>query len=82
MSESVLRHLTREGDRWDLIAWRYYGNPLEISRLIAANLHLPAAEQFAANLTVFVPVIPAKPQTQADMPPWLRGDNGDDDADA
>ncbi|UTG70790.1 tail protein X [Neisseria subflava] len=70
MSESVLRHLTREGDRWDLIAWRYYGNPLEISRLIAANL------------TVFVPVIPAKPQTQADMPPWLRGDNGDDDADA
>ena len=37
MSESVLRHLTREGDRWDLIAWRYYGNPLEISRLIAAN---------------------------------------------
>ena len=37
MSESVLRHLTREGDRWDLIAWRYYGNPLEISRLIAAK---------------------------------------------
>ena len=71
MSESVLRHLTREGDRWDLIAWRYYGNPLEISRLIAANPHLPAAEQFTA-----------KPQTQADMPPWLRGDNGDDDADA
>ena len=69
MSESVLRHLTREGERWDLIAWRYYGNPLEISRLIAANPHLPAAEQFAANLTVFVPLIPSKPQTQADMPP-------------
>mgnify|MGYP000999034156 CR=1 FL=1 len=50
MSESVLRHLTREGDRWDLIAWRYYGNPLEISRLIAANPHLPLAEQFGAGV--------------------------------
>ena len=79
---SVLQHTTSAGERRDSIAHRYYGNALLIEGLIAANPHLPAAEQFAANLTVFVPVIPAKPQTQADMPPWLRGDNGDDNADA
>ena len=80
--DGVLVYTTRHGDRWDTVAHKHYGNAFEIGRLIAANPHLPAAEQFAANLTVFVPVIPAKPQTQADMPPWLRGDNGDDDADA
>ena len=73
MSESVLRHLTREGDRWDLIAWRYYGNPLEIARLIAANPHLPLAERFASGLTVFVPVIrQSDTQRQDLLPPWFR----------
>ena len=75
MSESVLRPLTREGDRWDLIAWRYYGNPLEISRLIAANPHLPLAEQFDAGLTVFVPVLRTPPKQRQDvLPPWMRGE--------
>ena len=72
MSHSLLQHTTAEGDRWDLIAHRYYGNALLIGGLIAANPHLPVAEQFAANLTVFVPVLPAKPDNQDDMPPWLR----------
>ena len=75
MSDSVLRHLTREGDRWDLIAWRYYGNPLEIARLIAANPHLPLAEQFDAGLTVFVPVLRTPPKQRQDvLPPWMRGE--------
>ena len=72
MSQSLLQHTTAEGDRWDLIAHRYYGNALLIGGLIAANPHLPVAEQFAANLTVFVPVLSAKPDNQDDMPPWLR----------
>lgn len=72
MSQSVLQYTTRDGDRWDLIAHRYYGNALLIDGLIAANPHLPLAEQFAAGLTVWVPVLAAKPNNQEDMPPWLR----------
>ena len=33
MSRSVLQYTTREGDRWDLIAHRYYGNALLIDGL-------------------------------------------------
>lgn len=70
---AVIRYITRDGDRWDLIAHKHYGNALMIDGLIAANQHLPLAEEFASGLTVFVPVLPHKLQnTQATMPPWLR----------
>ena len=73
MSGALLQDTTREGDRWDLIAHKYYGNALLLDGLIAANPHLPIAEAFGAGLTVFVPVLDAKPQSsQADMPPWMR----------
>ena len=70
---TVLQYTTRLGDRWDIIAHKFYGNALLIDALIAANPHLPIAEQFVDNLTVFVPVLQAKPvNNQEDMPPWMR----------
>ena len=73
MSQSLLQHTTAEGDRWDLIAHRYYGNALLIGGLIAANPHLPLAEQFASGLTVFVPVVrQSETQRQDLLPPWFE----------
>ena len=73
MSQTVLQYTTRAGDRWDIIAHQFYGNALLIDGLIAANPHLPIAEQFVGNLTVFVPVLQSKPvNNQEDMPPWMR----------
>lgn len=73
MAEGVLVYTTRDGDRWDLIAHKYYGNALLIDGLIAANPHLPIAEAFGAGLTVFVPVLESKPKnSQQEMPPWMR----------
>lgn len=69
----VLIYTTRDGDRWDTIAHKHYGNAFEINRLIAANPHLPIAEQFKSGLTVFVPVLRNKPNnTQEQLPPWMR----------
>ena len=69
----VLIYTTRDGDRWDTIAHKHYGTAFEINRLIAANPHLPLAEQFESGLTVFIPVIQQKIQrNQEKMPPWLR----------
>ena len=42
----ILVYTTQDGDRWDTIAHKHYGNALAINRLIAANPHLPLAEQF------------------------------------
>lgn len=69
----VLLYTTRDGDRWDTISHKHYGTAFEIDRLIAANPHLPLAEQFESGLTVFIPVIEQKINNQQeDMPPWLR----------
>lgn len=73
MTASVLQYTTNAGDRWDIIAHKFYGNGLLISGLIAANPHLPIGEQFEDNLTVFVPVLESKvANRQEDMPPWMR----------
>lgn len=73
MSQTVIQYTTRAGDRWDIIAHKFYGNALLIDGLIAANPHLAIAEQFVDNLTVFVPVLQTKPvNNQEDMPPWMR----------
>ena len=69
----VLMYTTQDGDRWDTIAHRHYGNAREINRLSAANPHLPLAERFASGLTVFVPVIrQSDTQRQDLLPPWFR----------
>ena len=69
----VLIYITRDGDRWDTIAHKHYGNALMISGLIAANPHLPLAEQFKSGLTVFVPVLDSKPKnSQEQLPPWMH----------
>ncbi|PIT59960.1 tail protein X [Snodgrassella alvi] len=73
MVDSVLQYQTCDGDRWDLIAHKYYGDATMLDRLIAANPHLPLAEQFTANLTVLIPIIQSDTHTaQEDMPPWMR----------
>lgn len=56
-----------------MIAHRHYGNALLIDGLIAANPHLPLAEEFDGGLTVFVPVLETKPKNnQEELPPWMR----------
>ena len=35
---NVIRHITKDGERWDLLAWRYYGSATDYERIIAANL--------------------------------------------
>ena len=32
-----IEHLTTAGERWDTLAWRYYGDPHAYGRIIEAN---------------------------------------------
>jgi phage tail protein X len=72
MTQAIV-HTTIDGERWDLLAWRYYRDVREVPRLIAANPHAPRAGILPAGLKIAVPLIerPASVSTIG-LPPWKR----------
>ena len=66
-----LTHITTEGERWDQLAWKYYGNALEYERIVAANPQVPITPTLASGLRLSIPVI-EETQIVEDLPPWKR----------
>lgn len=66
---------TRDGDRWDLLAYRYYGDPYRYEPIIAANPHVPISPVLASGLLLAIPVLEATTDSQdvERLPPWKRG---------
>lgn len=73
MSKTIITHQVKAGERWDTLAYRYYGDALEMSRLLEANPHLALGEQLPQGETVLVPVVDADVARQDELPPWLKG---------
>jgi len=68
---AYLTYLTVEGDTWDAIAYRYYGNAYRYPPLIAANPNVPITPVLPAGVKLTIPVLPREPDVQ-NLPPWLR----------
>jgi phage tail protein X len=72
----VILHRTGANERWDTLAWKYYGNPLAYRRILEANPALDIGPVLPSGVTVLIPVLPlAEVQTvlpSKDLPPWKR----------
>lgn len=66
-----LKHITREGERWDSLAWRYYGDAMRYAPIVAANPHVPMAPMLPAGEVLAIPRLEDAPRIE-DMPPWMR----------
>lgn len=66
-----LTHITTEGERWDQLAWKYYGNALEYERIVAANPQVPITPTLLGGLRLSIPVI-EETQIVEGLPPWKR----------
>jgi len=71
-----IEETTKPGDRWDLIAWRMYGDATRFAPIIDANRTLfstdpltPIPPVLAAGLVLRIPILDAAPSL-ADAPPW------------
>lgn len=73
MQQTVLKHIVKQGERWDNLAYHYYGDALAYSRIIDANPHMSFCEVLPAGAVVFIPILNIKPTNNDKMPPWLRG---------
>jgi hypothetical protein len=63
-------HITIGGERWDTLAWNYYGDPTLVSGMILANPAVPIEPQFEAGQLVRIPIIQRAQSTTANLPPW------------
>jgi nucleoid-associated protein YgaU len=73
MTTQYIEHITKEGDRWDLIANEYYGDPTKYEPIIQANKYVPIIPTLPAGITLMIPIIE---DTQTEdttlLPPWRQ----------
>lgn len=67
-SQQYIEVTTIDDDRWDLIAWRVYGDPFLYEPIIVANPSVPIRPVLPGGLVLRVPLRAAPPVGGA--PPW------------
>jgi phage tail protein X len=78
MAKAYFEHSTKIGDRWDLIAFDYYGDATRIKPLLKANPDLlghpdtPAPLVFDKGVRIRVPVLAQDEIAASQLPPWKR----------
>lgn len=68
-----IAHVTLSGERWDLLAWAYYGDASLYFPIIMANPSIPIEPAFEAGLQIAIPLIEVSRSTIIDLPPWKSG---------
>jgi nucleoid-associated protein YgaU len=78
MSGAYLEHIVALNERWDHLAYRYYGDANRVSPIIRANRASfenalgPIPSLPPVGLVVKIPVLPEEPVTADLLPPWKR----------
>lgn len=72
----VKKYTTIQGDTWDLMAYKLYGNEKYMKYLIEANWPEADTLVFSSGTTLNVPELPEEPDEDA---PYWRADDGEDE---
>ena len=70
-----IEYITTEGERWDTIAYRCYGDPYAYPRIIELNPDYRANATLPGGVTLRVEIIDQPPAVLAPetaLPPWRR----------
>jgi len=68
--QQYILHISKAGERWDLLAWRYYGDPTDYQMIIMANPGIAIDPVFEAGLSLAVPIVQKSTVASVDLPPW------------
>jgi len=72
-------YTTIQGDTWDLISWKIYGDEKYMHYLIQYNIEYAEVLVFSAGTVLDIPDLPEEPDE--DLPFWREDDLEDDDDD-
>jgi phage tail protein X len=67
---TYIEHMTTAGERWDLLAWVYYGDPTLYSSIVMANPSVPIEPVFEAGISILIPILQTSSVMTRDLPPW------------
>jgi phage tail protein X len=67
---NIIPYITRDGDRWDLIAWDHYGDATAYEPIVAANPQVPISATLAGGILLEIPVLDDPAPTVTGLPPW------------
>ena len=66
-----IEYLTKDGDRWDLIAYEMYGNAYDYLRILEANPEYKDFVVLPAGIKLKIPIIEETQTMQEVNPPWI-----------
>jgi phage tail protein X len=73
LGAQFILHVTVSGERWDLLAWTYYGDASLYSPIIMANPLIPIEPAFEPGLEIAIPLLQVSRDVTSDLPPWKLG---------
>lgn len=74
MADNYTLYTTLEGERWDQIAYKAYGNAMLVAPIISANPGILIEDKMPAGVKLLVPIIDQSeaPVPTQELPPWKR----------
>jgi len=72
--ENFVEYVTKQGDRWDTIAFKAYGDSTLVNGIIEANTSIVISPILEPGTRVIVPILESG-EIQIDselLPPWKR----------
>jgi hypothetical protein len=70
LESQYITHVTLASERWDLLAWIYYGDATLYSPIVMANPRIPIEPAFEAGLQIAIPILQVSQGASTDLPPW------------
>jgi phage tail protein X len=74
MAHQFIPHITVAGERWDSLAWQYYGDASLFGPIIQTNPQIPIEPVFEAGLSIEIPILMMNQAAgqPTNLPPWKR----------
>lgn len=70
--EYFLQHVVAPFERWDTLAYHYYGDALQYGVIIAANPAVDVEVLLPVGLVLAIPIIEQANEVRSvELPPWM-----------
>lgn len=65
-------YITKDSDRWDLIAYKFYKTPTMYEEIIKSNPNVPIEPILPAGIKLKIPVFEDSETIKFELPPWKK----------